>query len=762
MPKALSPCKLREARDLYNLFNVFNALSWQFLIGTILTLFALRMEASSTYIGVVSALAYLSYFFLVLGKGLARRFSIVGVFSFAWAARALGMLPLVVTPLLYSAGHRETALFLTFLGTAMFHFFRGVGMIANNPVLSHLSSGPDRGAYMTQIQIINSAVGMFAGFVIAMLLGRDPPLFLYSVIFAAGICSGVASGILIRKAPEPPTESGGTGKTPLPAVFAEAFATPPVKLFMGIFFLTALASGIARTFLIVYSREVFGQSDGMASLYAVFGSLGNLMIGLVIKLLVDRIGAKPIFIVCVIISLLSMLPIIFFPKAGLDNFTTVTLFLTFLFFILNFGFLGAENIAQTYFLGLVPEEKMMDMGILYFFVFGVAGASGTFLGGLFLDALTGMKVPPFWAFKALYLLLTAVCGLALFLQHRLASLGALPFRRALSVMFSLNDLKAITLLDRLHKTSDSGEEEALLEALHDTPSNLAVPELLERARSPRLAVRQESIRALESLETLSGEAEKALIDDIIHNPYTTAYLSARVLGSHGVFSAAPLLRELTDSDDYMLAGEAMIALARLGDEAFRPRIEQIVIETRNPRLKIMGVEAFGVYGSANSLSALLDILKGKDPPPYLRDEVALAMAAILKTENQFYPLLVRFLEDESLMPALAMDEAESAWGAYKAAAKGRKAKRGDKGAALLEKQAKALVPAASAFVNTAKGEPFAKWLMELPGTAASPIARSVLSEAILDDELITLRRLKLLLVHWAAGTLKDWTKAVFA
>jgi HEAT repeat protein len=60
--------------------------------------------------------------------------------------------------------------------------------------------------------------------------------------------------------------------------------------------------------------------------------------------------------------------------------------------------------------------------------------------------------------------------------------------------------------------------------------------------------------------------------DLINNPYTTAYYSTRILGTHDCTAAIPLLRELVTSEDYMLAGEAIVALARLKDEAFHPQI----------------------------------------------------------------------------------------------------------------------------------------------------------------------------------------------
>jgi MFS family permease len=527
---------------------------------------------------------------------------------------------------------------------------------------------------------------------------------------------------------------------------------------MVIFFLVALASGVARAFIVVYAREVFGHNDGMVSLYAVFGGLGYLMTGLSIKFFVDRIGAKPIFIVVVILSLVSMLPVVFFPLRAVGSMTTAILFLSLLFFMINFGFYGAENIAQTYFMGLVPAGKMLDMGIVYFMIFGIAGAGGSFFAGILLDLLAGFGVSPFIAFKVLFLLMIFLTGIALFLQKKLKPLGALPFMGALEVIFSIRDLRAISLLDKLNKTRDSHEEELLLGALHDTPSKLAIKGLLERARSPRLATRLESLRAMESLETLNEDAERALMDDIINNPFTTAYISARILGNHGCFAATPLLRELASSTDYMLAGEATIALAKLGDEAFRPHIEKIILKTKNPRLRIMGVEAFGIYASPNSLSVLLDILRVADPPPYLRDAVVLAMSAILDTQNQFYPILVKFIEDPSLAATLAQDEAEAAFEYYNSNLGSRRGNRKNTEFALIAKHAKNIQAAVAAYAREKKGALLSRWILELPDDPGHVIVQIVLSEAVLDDELSAHDRLRLLIVHWAAYELRQWTK----
>jgi hypothetical protein len=443
------------------MFNVFNSFSWQFLVGTIIILLAMRLNASSTVIGLINAMVYVAFFFLPLGKILTKKISIIKIYGAAWIFRAVGMSPILMVPAAVSAGRPDIGVGLIILGVFTFHASRGIGMIANNPVLDQLAAGPDRGSYMTQIQIINSAVAMFSSFAIAMVLGRDPPLFLYAVLIAVGIAGGVTSGSMVLKLPEPETDGGSRSMSFL-GIFREAFSRPPIKHFIVVLVQVVFVSGIARAFITVYAREVFNQGDGMVALYSVFGGMGNLMIGLLIKFLVDRIGVKPIYIVCTIISLAGMIPLVFFPASAIDNTVSVVLYLTFMFFIINFGFLGAEGIAQTYFLALIPAEFMMDMGILYFFMFGVSGAAGSFLAGMFLDMFAGFGVSNFISYKILYGILIAITVGILILQRKLAPLGSLPFMGALEVMFSPRDLKAITLLEKLDKSRDTIEEEALL------------------------------------------------------------------------------------------------------------------------------------------------------------------------------------------------------------------------------------------------------------------------------------------------------------
>ena len=228
------------------------------------------------------------------------------------------------------------------------------------------------------------------------------------------------------------------------------------------------------------------------------------------------------------------------------------------------------------------------------------------------------------------------------------------------------------------------------------------------------------------------------------------------MGNHKVFHATPLLRELATSSDYMLAGEAIVALAKLGDDGFRPQIEQIITETDNPRLKIMGVQSFAIYRLPESLMLLLDILRVADPPQYLRDEVVLAMSHILEIHNKYYPILVRFLADQSMFNTLAVDEAESAY-EYYLSVHGRKQNKKDTAMTILAEHAKNVQYAISEYTKNSKGSELSRWILELPDDMVNTLIQTALSEAVLDDEFGGMKRLQLLIVCWTTQKLRYWT-----
>ncbi len=754
MEKTLSPWKLRKARQVYSLFNASNAFSFALLSGNIITLYALRLGATPTVVGLLSSFTFMAFFFMPVGKRLIRKFSIIRVFGAAWLCRYSVMIPLLPAPFFAARGRVDIALVLMLFSVFSFHASRGVGLIGNNPVLNQLATGSKRGGYLTQVQITNSAINMVVSLALALLLGRKPPLGIYGILMTVGIVVGILGSFFIFRLPEPDAGSE-EGPSDFFKTSAKAFAGAPFRRFMLVLFLVSFVSSTSRAFAAVYCREVYAQGDGSITLYAVFGGLGALVMGLATRLLVDRVGAKPLYIVYTAVSALSLVPALISPQFVSPLFTMI--FLGAFIFSLNFGFAGAEGIAQNYFFGLVEARDMLDLGILYYFFFGLAGASGSLLGGVALDFMEASGFPPMLAYRIFFGSLLLVILAALLLQRSLKRLGAFSLMGALGVIFSFRDLRAITLLNRLDNTRGPTEEAALLEALHDSHSYVGAGELLDRVRSPRLAIRIEALRALEVLPELSAEAETTLLADAEQSPYTTAYISARILGKRGSLRSLNILRRALDSNDYLLAGEAMVALARLGDEKSLGAVEARIAAASNPRLLIMGVSALELFGKTESLAVLLDLLRREAPPPFLRDETVLAMSGILGILDRFYLPYVRWLQAPSSGTELVIDEIDAILEKHPGAVRELARRKKRRSAAHAEPELSspdALKLAVGSLLERNDGVGLARWIYDRPRHRTS-VVEPLLAEAALDGDLCSYECFRFLLCFWTGRLLEQ-------
>jgi hypothetical protein len=59
-------------------------------------------------------------------------------------------------------------------------------------------------------------------------------------------------------------------------------------------------------------------------------------------------------------------------------------------------------------------------------------------------------------------------------------------------------------------------------------------------------------------------------------------------------------------------------------------------------------------------------------------------------------------------------------------------------------------------VQNSNGSGLSRWILELPEDLVNGVVQAVLSEAVLDEELVNHRRLRLLIVQWASHELRLW------
>ena len=663
MNEQLSAYKIKQGRRIYDIYNIFNSFSFALVTGNTVTLYALFLKANTTVVGLLTAFMYLSFFAIPLGKLMVMRFSIMQTFGSTWLLRTASLLPLLAIPFLVSAGHDQYALYCLLLAVGLFNFFRGAGMIANNPVIRILAPGKDRSSYIVRLSLINNLAALLATVLLAWLLRRDPSVQSYNLASMIGILLGFIASILLFRIPEPQSAKPNRQKqkdstTPRQGStflrhIRDAFKDANFRRFVLAFFIISLGIAMIRPFIIVYAKEVYSRRDSAATILSMYSLVGALSVGLLMHLIIDRIGAKPIFIIFSAISALSLIPAFFAPGLASAGILS-TVFLILFTMISNVGFVGQDNSSQAYFFAMVPEEALMDLSMLYYFILAITGGAGSILGGTILDLLRVQGFSYLQSYQIFFLIVIAIIAIGIVFQRKLLNLGSYRVFETLAVLFSPRDMKALNLLHKLDRSETIETEEKILNELGEIASSVSCDQLLHYLESPRFTIRMNALRALYSMNTINAKVRDVVLKELEQGAFTTAPLAARILAKFNVQQAVTPLRAALDSA-YYLAGEAMVALARLNDSYSQPKIGTILSQAENPALILKGIRALELFNADNSPMFILDILRRDTVPPYIENEALLALASLMGIQNDFYYMFEKYRNEKQSPSILFID-----------------------------------------------------------------------------------------------------------
>jgi len=140
------------------------------------------------------------------------------------------------------------------------------------------------------------------------------------------------------------------------------------------------------------------------------------------------------------------------------------------------------------------------------------------------------------------------------------------------------------------------------------------------------------------------------------------------------------------------------------------------------------------------------------------------MASVVGVGELYYKLLLRYRDDPAMAPALAQDEAESAFEHFRSAFHGSEPHGKERRIAwaALAKEAAEFQAVVSGFINRREGgaAAFSRWIMLLPGEVCGFARQLIFAEAVLDERINAADRVRLLSVQWSARSLRQWTDAV--
>lgn len=400
-------------------FQIFNALSFQMILGSPMVLYAKSLGASATVLGLIAGMMPLLVIFQIPA---ARHVSTVGYKRFVlagWSTRVGFIFGMALVPLAETFLAPATCLALMMFLLFWFNLSRGISSCAWLPWITSLIPAPIRGRYLAREAAFVNFSSFLAFVLAAVMLGRHPQAFHFAAVFTVSALTGVISLSFMKRIPEGETpEQVRTSTTPVP--WREIAGYPPFRKLLRMNVAWSLAFGGMSTFTVVFLKVVADMPEGNILLLSSTTFLGGLCTLWLMGSRLDRYGSKPVLAFSCVGWLVILLGWTLIAARVLAPRLELVLALMFLM-----G-LGASmvNMANTRLaMAVVPTMGRNHFFALFSVVGSLALGVSPILWGLLIDTFLWLQVNwhgfEFNRYTVFYLLVAVVFGVTLILCRKL-------------------------------------------------------------------------------------------------------------------------------------------------------------------------------------------------------------------------------------------------------------------------------------------------------------------------------------------------------
>ncbi len=274
-------------------FAVFNALSFQIVLGSPMILYAKTLGASATVLGIIAGMMPLLVIFQIPAAHYLNRIGYKRFVYAGWGTRvgfifAVGLVPL--TGAFLDAG---TRLALTLMLLFAFNLARGISSCAWLPWITALVPASLRGKYLALDAAFTNVASFGSFLVAAACLGAEPRAWQFAVLFAFSGAMGATSLIFLKRIPdaEPPEEARAS-KAPVP--WGEMLRFPPFQKLLRMVVAWSVAYGGITAFTVAFLKTEAGMAEGKILLVTAVAFLGGLSSLWFLGSRLDGLGSKPI------------------------------------------------------------------------------------------------------------------------------------------------------------------------------------------------------------------------------------------------------------------------------------------------------------------------------------------------------------------------------------------------------------------------------------------------------------------------------------
>jgi MFS family permease len=273
-------------------FSLFNAISYQVMMGAPIIVYANSLGASSTVLGIIAAFTPLMTVFQLpaaqhLGHYGYRRFFLMG-----WGARTVLIFVVAAIPLLEILD--DASKLAALLGVLFFfNLLRGISSAAIMPWITHLIPEYVRGRFLSVDQLFMYGGCLLSLLVSALVVAEPVEPWEYALVFFISGLAATVSLEFIRRIPEVIAEEAKR-RSSQDVPWREMLAFPPFRELLIFNLIYATVLGSLAVFTVEFLRD-FSRFEVDSVLYlSAFSFAGSLVVLPFFGAVVDTIGSKPL------------------------------------------------------------------------------------------------------------------------------------------------------------------------------------------------------------------------------------------------------------------------------------------------------------------------------------------------------------------------------------------------------------------------------------------------------------------------------------
>lgn len=275
-----------------NWFGLFNAVSWQIMLGTPTVLYARSQGAGAALLGLIAAFTPLLVVFQIPAAHLLPRYGYRRFILAGWGTRTFFIFAMAGVPLL-SGLPPWGRLGLVVLCMFAFNLIRGIASGAWMPWMSELIPHEVRGRFLSRDMVFSQIGSLLALSVSALVLRGEVRPWQFSAVFLLSAVAATVSLVFLNRIPDI-TASDRLRRSGQRVPWKHMLLYPPFLRLVAFNVLWVAAVGGLGVFTVTYLRGAAGYSESVILRFAAMAIAAGLATAPWIGRFLDREGSRPV------------------------------------------------------------------------------------------------------------------------------------------------------------------------------------------------------------------------------------------------------------------------------------------------------------------------------------------------------------------------------------------------------------------------------------------------------------------------------------